>query len=545
MNISTLREKKLDELRRLARRLALPGDPAEMRKQDLIYCILEAQAEQAAGTKERGVADTHAATRRRTEGESRSRAKAPKRRSSPQRRRTAVEKGAVEKKRSDPPPNGANGRTRERHEETASPSAARRNGHARKEEHGKEAPAPRPSDTNDPYTDRPDYMAEYDASETALSGMIEKTGLLELLPDGYGFLRSPEYNYQSGPDDIYVSPSQVKRFGLQEGDTVTGRVRPPREGQKYFALIQVDAVNGCPPDERDGHAEPEERVPFEELTPVYPDALLGLEHAPDEQATRIIDLLAPIGKGQRGLIVSPPKAGKTVLLQKIARAVSANHPDAHLIVLLVDERPEEAAAMERQVDGEVISSTFDQGASHHKEVAETVLTRAKRLVEGRQDVVVLLDSITRLARAHNRDLDSGSGRTLSGGVDAAALRAPRTFFSAARNVEEGGSLTIIATALVDTGSKMDQVIFEEFKGTGNMEIVLNRQMANRRIYPAIDLRESGTRNEERLIPDEALHRVWVLRKLLTDMDADEAMLFLQQQMEGTQTNEEFLDKMNS
>jgi transcription termination factor Rho len=542
MNISTLREKKLDELRLMARRLDLPGDPAEMHKQDLIYRILEAQAEHAAGEQSgpRPQGGEKQENGRSSPGDTASKKAEGKK----------TDKSATARRAG-----GENGRGRqERAEGNGAPEGgARRNGRApRKSSSGesssrKKARREQAQPHGNPlYDDRPDYMAEYDADETALGGMIEKAGLLELLPDGYGFLRSPEYNYQSGPDDIYVSPSQVKRFGLQEGDTVKGRVRPPREGRKYFALIQVDAVNGQPPDASDGHAEePEERIPFEDLTPVYPDELLHLENAPDEYAPRIIDLLAPIGKGQRGLIVSPPKAGKTVLLQKIAGAVSANHPDTHLIVLLVDERPEEAAALQRQVDGEVIASTFDEGAEHHLEVADTVLQRARRLVEGKQDVVVLLDSITRLARAHNREMESGSGRTLSGGLDAAALKVPRTFFSSARNVEEGGSLTIIATALVDTGSKMDEVIFEEFKGTGNMEIVLDRQMANRRIYPAIDVRESGTRNEDRLIAAEALPRVWVLRKLLTDMDADEAMLFLLEQMEGTEDNEDFLDKMNS
>ena len=536
MNISTLRQKKLDELRDMARRLPLPGDPAEMQKQDLIYCILEAQAERAAGTDA-------------ANGEGRS---AQKPTAPPPSNGRASQHPA-----STPPASSENGQPKQAPQQQGeapakkgneNAEAARRNGQADNEprKQPKQDSEKQTAEKDGPlYDDRPSYMAGYDADETALSGMIEKTGLLELLPDGYGFLRSAEYNYQNGPDDIYVSPSQVKRFGLQDGDTVRGRVRPPREGRKYFALIQVEAVNGRPPGERDDHAEPEERIPFEDLTPVHPDELLNLETTPEEYAPRLIDLLMPIGKGQRGLIVSPPKAGKTVLLKKIARAVSENHPDAHLMVLLVDERPEEAAAIQREIDAEVIASTFDEDAARHLEVTDTVLQRAQRLVEGRQDVVVLLDSITRLARAHNRELESGSGRTLSGGLDAAALQEPRAFFGAARNVEEGGSLTIVATALTGTGSKMDNVIFEEFKGTGNMEIVLDRQMANRRIFPAIDVRESGTRNEERLIPEDALPRVWVLRKLLADMDADEAMLFLLDQMEGTENNEDFLEKMNS
>jgi transcription termination factor Rho len=510
MNITTLRQKTLDELRRMARRADLPGDPAEMRKQDLIYRLLEVQAERAAAPEDDelgapGVADAVPAST----GNGRS---AP-----------AEEPASGQE---EPPAESRNGHPENTPAE-GSPAAAN---------------APEHSAT---YADRPDYMADYDADETALSGMIEKTGLLELLPDGYGFLRSPEYNYQNGPDDIYVSPSQIKRFGLEEGDTVTGTVRPPREGRQYFALIEVGTVNGSPAAGHDDHADTEERVAFEDLTPIYPGERLHLEHDPTDYATRAIDLLVPIGKGQRGLIVSPPKAGKTMLLQKVAAAVSENHPGTHLMMLLVDERPEEAAAMKRTVDGEVITSTFDEDADRHLEVTDRVLTRAKRLVEEQQDVVVLLDSITRLARAHNRELDSGSGRTLSGGLDAAALKKPRAFFGAARNAEEGGSLTIVATALVGTGSKMDKVIFEEFKGTGNMELVLDRKMANRRIFPAIDLKESGTRNEERLIPEDALNRVWVLRKLLADMDPGEAMLFLLDQMDGTARNAEFLEKMNS
>jgi len=520
MNISTLREKNVDELRRLARRLDLPGDPGALDKQDLVYRILEARAERAA----------HA------DGSS----------SAPTRDRAPAEK----KEAGGGSPSGdgvPSAPPRPEDGQNENGQAPRRNGQAAQQASVRPSDDAPSDDAPDPSTERPEYMAEYDPDETALTGMIEKKGLLEVLPDGYGFLRSPEYNYQNGPDDIYVSPSQIKRFGLEDGDTVTGQVRPPREGKKYFALIQVEAVNGRSPDASDDHLEDgsEERTPFDELTPVYPDELLRLETVSEEYAPRILDLLVPIGKGQRALVVSPPKAGKTVLLQKIARAVSTNHPQAHLMVLLVDERPEEAAAMQRQVDGEVIASTFDEGGERHLKVTETVRQRARRLVEGGQDVVILLDSITRLARAHNRELESGSGRTLSGGLDAAALKAPRAFFSSARNVDEGGSLTIIATALTDTGSKMDDVIFEEFKGTGNAEIVLDRRLANRRIYPAFDLQESGTRNEERLLPEETLTRVWVLRKLLSDMDTEEAMLFLLDQMEGTESNEAFLKKMNS
>ena len=387
------------------------------------------------------------------------------------------------------------------------------------------------------YADKPEYMATYDANKTPLDGMIEKTGVLEVLPDGYGFLRSPDYNYLTSPDDIYVSPSQVKRFGLEYGDTVHGEVRPPKEGERYFALIRVITVNGHPP------GTFEERREFEELTPLYPNEHLNLETTADELSTRVLDLFAPIGKGQRGLIVAQPKTGKTVLLQKIANGVTQNHPNAHLVVLLIDERPEEVTDMERSVNGEVIASTFDQEPERHAEVASLVLRKAKRLVEAGQDVVILLDSITRLARAHNA-LHPGKGRTLSGGIEAGALREPKRFFGAARNVEEGGSLTIIATALIDTGSRADEVIFEEFKGTGNMELVLNRPMADRRIWPAVDLIKSGTRREELLLSETTLVRVWILRKLLADMDADEAMIFLLDKMAETKSNEDFLDNMN-
>jgi len=406
-----------------------------------------------------------------------------------------------------------------------------------KQNRGKQNRGKQQSSNDGLYEGKPDYMANYDANKTPLDGMIEKTGVLEVLPDGYGFLRSPDYSYLTSPDDIYVSPSQVKRFGLEYGDTVHGEVRPPKEGERYFALIRVITVNGHPP------GTIEERAEFEELTPLYPDEQLTLETTGDELSMRVLDLFAPIGKGQRGLIVAQPKTGKTVLLQKIANGVTQNHPDAHLIVLLIDERPEEVTDMERSVQGEVIASTFDQEPERHAEVASLVLKKAKRLVEAKQDVVILLDSITRLARAHNA-MHPGKGRTLSGGIEAGSLREPKRFFGAARNVEEGGSLTIIATALIDTGSRADEVIFEEFKGTGNMELVLNRSMADRRIWPAVDLIKSGTRSEELLLSETTLLRVWILRKLLADMDADEAMIFLLDKMADTKSNEDFLDNMN-
>ncbi len=368
--------------------------------------------------------------------------------------------------------------------------------------------------------------------------MIRKIGVLEILPDGYGFLRSAEYNYLPSPDDIYVSPSQIKRFALQLGDTVDGEVRPPKEGERFFALIQVNSINGRSP------AELDQRPSFEFLTPLYPEEQLNLETLGDEYSTRVLNMFAPIGKGQRALIVAQPKTGKTILLQKIANAITTNHPECHLIILLVDERPEEVTDMRRHVEAEVIASTFDQDPEKHVEVADIVLNKAKRLVEAGQDVVILLDSITRLARASNAIAPS-SGKTLSGGLEAGALRGPKRFFGAARNVEEGGSLTIIGTALIDTGSRMDEVIFEEFKGTGNSEIVLNRDMADRRVFPAINIVMSGTRREELLIPEAKLQRIWILRKFLADMDPLSAMNFLLEKMKGTKTNDEFLIVMNS
>jgi len=493
MKISTLQEKKLDELRDIARELDLPGY-SDLRKQDLIYRILEAQAEGAA-TGDAPLEETAEARSASAEGDGAAAEATP---------------GAGSEQSSASPDRPSDASS------SASDGAS----------------------TEEDDSGRPDYMQTYDPDETELRGMIKKTGLLEILPDGYGFLRSDEYSYESSPDDIYVSPSQIKRFGLQEGDTVRGEVRPPKEGEKFFALIQVDEVNGCDP------GEVEDRGDFDYLTPIFPNERLTLETEAEEYGPRILDLFAPIGKGQRGLIVSPPKAGKTVLLQKIARGITENHPDTHLLVLLIDERPEEVTDMDRNVEGEVVASTFDKDPERHVEVADTVLKKVKRLVESGQDVCVLLDSITRLARAHNA-VHPGQGRTLSGGIEAGALRGPKRFFGAARNVEAGGSLTIIGTALVDTGSRMDEVIFEEFKGTGNMELVLDREMADRRVYPAIDLILSGTRREEELLTKPELKRVWVMRKILADMEPIEAMEFLLDKMRDTKSNEEFLETMNS
>jgi transcription termination factor Rho len=387
-------------------------------------------------------------------------------------------------------------------------------------------------------------MRKQDLIFALLQAEIEKTGLifgegtLEILPDGFGFLRAPNYNYLPGPDDIYVSPSQIRRFNLRTGDTVSGQIRQPKETERYFALLKVEAVN---------YEDPEvsrEKILFDNLTPLYPDRKILLESDSDNYSMRIMDLLTPTGFGQRGLIVSPPRSGKTMLLQSIANSISANHKDIVLFVLLIDERPEEVTDMERSVDGEVISSTFDEPAERHVQVAEMVIEKSKRLVEHKKDVVILLDSITRLARAYNSVIPP-SGKILSGGVDSNALQRPKRFFGAARNIEEGGSLTIIATALVDTGSRMDEVIFEEFKGTGNMEIQLDRRLADKRVFPAFDIKKSGTRKEELLLDQETLTRVWILRKLLSSLNPVDSLEFLLDKMNGTKNNQDFLDSMNA
>ena len=369
------------------------------------------------------------------------------------------------------------------------------------------------------------------------SGLIFSEGVLECLPDGFGFLRAPEYNYLPGPDDVYVSPSQIRRFDLRTGDTISGQIRPPKEGERYFALIKVDAINFEPPEEA------RNKIFFDNLTPLYPNERLKLETVRDNYSGRVMDLLTPVGKGQRGLIVSPPRTGKTMLLQSIANSVTTNHPEVTLIVLLIDERPEEVTDMQRSVRGEVISSTFDEPATRHVQVAEMVIEKAKRLVEHKRDVVILLDSITRLARAYNTIVPP-SGKVLSGGVDSNALQRPKRFFGAARNIEEGGSLSIVATALIDTGSRMDDVIFEEFKGTGNMEIHLERKLVDKRVFPAIDINKSGTRKEELLLPKDELNRVWILRKILNMLSPVETMELLLDKLSKTRSNAEFLGSMN-
>ena len=387
-------------------------------------------------------------------------------------------------------------------------------------------------------------MRRQDLVFALLQAQIEKDGLifgegtLEILPDGFGFLRSPNSNYLPGPDDIYVSPSQIRRFNLRTGDTVSGQVRRPKESERYFALLKVEAVN---------YEDPEvarEKILFDNLTPLYPDRKINLESSSDNYSTRIMDLMIPIGFGQRGLIVSPPRSGKTMLLQNIANSVIASHKNIVPFILLIDERPEEVTDMQRSVNAEVISSTFDEPSERHVQVAEMVIEKAKRLVEHKKDVIILLDSVTRLARAYNSVMPP-SGKILSGGVDSNALQRPKRFFGAARNIEEGGSLTIIATALVDTGSRMDEVIFEEFKGTGNMEIQLDRRLSDKRLFPAIDIKKSGTRKEELLLDEETLNRVWILRKLLSSLNPSDSMEFLLEKMSGTKDNKSFLNSMNS
>ncbi len=375
-------------------------------------------------------------------------------------------------------------------------------------------------------------------AQSEKEGHIFAEGVLEILPDGYGFLRSPDYNYLPGPDDIYVSPSQIRKFDLKTGDTISGQVRPPHEGEKYFALVKIEAVNFESPDEA------RNKILFDNLTPLYPQERVKLETARENVSARVMDLLTPLGKGQRGLIVSPPRAGKTMLLQNVANSITANHPEVVLMVLLIDERPEEVTDMQRSVKGEVISSTFDEPAARHVQVAEMVIEKAKRLVEHKRDVVILLDSITRLARAYNTIVPP-SGKVLSGGVDSNALQRPKRFFGSARNIEEGGSLTIIATALIDTGSRMDDVIFEEFKGTGNSEIILERKLVDKRVFPAIDIQRSGTRKEELLIPKEDLQRIWVLRKVLNPLSPVEAMELLIDKLSKTKSNGEFLANMSA
>ena len=525
-DILQLNEMLVPELKEIAEQLALKGYK-RLSKQDLIYKILDHQAVSGADTKTEVVEskaevktenkqDNDKKQRRRRDPE---RQDAPAEMSKPERAENA--NGSHEKSESKPKKDKKDRRKDDKYEAKESKKDYKRDDRRddRKED-------------REPKEDKKRFNVDMD-------GVIEGTGILEMMSDGYGFLRSADYNYLSSPDDIYVSPSQIKLFGLKTGDTVQGAIRPPKEGEKYFALLRVSKINGLHPEKT------RERIPFDYLTPLFPEQKFNLCSHPagKDYGPRMIDLFTPIGKGQRGLIVAQPKTGKTFLLKDIANAIATNHPDCYMIVLLIDERPEEVTDMQRSVNAEVIASTFDQPAENHVRVANIVIEKAKRMTESGHDVIILLDSITRLARAYNT-VSPSSGKVLSGGVEANALQKPKKFFGAARNIENGGSLTILATALTETGSKMDEVIFEEFKGTGNMELQLDRSLANKRMYPAIDLVKSSTRREDLLLEEGILTRMHVLRNHLADMKPDEAMSFLRKHMNGTTTNEEFLVTMN-
>ena len=447
--------------------------------------------------------------------------------------RKSTKERSPRKVREEPTPRNTNGEEQDKDIAKDSQQHEREKGHRRPER----VLSPEDEARRKEKQERYEQKKKVQATIREFEGVIKSEGVLEMMQDGYGFLRSSDYNYLASPDDIYVSPSQIKLFGLKTGDTIKGDIRPPKEGEKYFALLKVESVNGKTTEEiRD-------RIPFQYLTPLFPEERLNLSGKPSNYSTRIMDMFCPIGKGQRGMIVAQPKTGKTVLLKEIANAIAENHPEVYLIILLIDERPEEVTDMARSVKAEVVSSTFDEQAERHVKVANIILEKAKRMVECGHDVVILLDSITRLARAHNTVVPS-SGKILSGGVDANALHKPKRFFGAARNVENGGSLTILATALIETGSKMDEVIFEEFKGTGNMELQLDRKLSNKRIYPSIDVIASGTRREDLLMDKEELQRIWILRKFMSDMNSQESMQFLLDKMKGTRNNAEFLVSMN-
>ena len=525
--ILQLNEMLVPELKEIADKLQIK-DAKKLNKQDLIYRILDAQAVQDLPAKDEPVKKAD---------------KAEKKEETPDRKRPLRNRKKKEDEpKSDAPP-AAEIPFEEAPKAEAPPTPPAREKQEReerkprREEHSynrdNSPREDRQEDNKTPYPNKKRERFNLD-QEAAIPG----EGVLEMMPDGYGFLRSADYNYLTSPDDVYVSPSQIKLFGLRTGDWVKGTIRPPKEGEKYFALLKVETINGRDP------KEVRDRVPFDYLTPLFPEEKLNLVYSGSDYSTRVIDLFTPIGKGQRGMIVAQPKTGKTMLLKSVANAIAQNHPEVYLIILLVDERPEEVTDMERSVNAEVIASTFDEPAYKHVRVSSIVLQKAKRLVECGQDVVILLDSITRLARAHNTVAPS-SGKVLSGGVEANALHKPKQFFGAARNIENGGSLTIIATALIDTGSKMDEVIFEEFKGTGNMELQLDRKLSNKRIYPAIDVTASSTRRDDLLHDREVLQRMWILRNHLADMNTEESMNFLLQNMKGTKSNEEFLISMNS
>ncbi|BFG71052.1 transcription termination factor Rho [Sediminibacterium sp. KACHI17] len=523
-DILQLNDMLLPELLDIAEQLKITG-AKKLDKQGLIYKILDNQAVQASETKDTAAKKGARARKPVTVKTANGTEEAEVMQEAPEKPAAAAKRGPVKKGRTDKQPT-------ETEETMQEPTEANSNANATAEtapETGlpQEAPAP-PQHRHQ--RKEPTFNIEFE-------GVISGEGVLEMMPDGYGFLRSSDYNYLSSPDDVYVSPSQIKLFGLKTGDTVSGSVRPPKEGEKYFALLKVDHINGKRPD------EVRDRVPFDYLTPLFPYEKLNLFTTSNNYSTRIMDLFTPIGKGQRGLIVAQPKVGKTMLLKEVANAIAANHPECYLMVVLIDERPEEVTDMERSVKAEVIASTFDEPAEKHVKVSTIALQKAKRLVECGHDVVILLDSITRLARAHNT-VAPASGKVLSGGVEANAMQKPKQFFGAARKIEHGGSLTILATALIETGSKMDEVIFEEFKGTGNMELLLDRRLANKRIFPAIDLVGSSTRRDDLLLDKEVLQRMNILRLYINDMNTEESMNELLKRMRGTKDNEEFLASMN-
>ena len=563
LDILQLNDMLVPELKALAEKIDLKGYK-RLSKQDLIYKILDHQALVGKPEVEKSAPAPKKAPARKAPAKKAPAKKAPAK-AEENKKRTASPKpkrGPKQAAKKEDAPKEEAKETKEVTEEAPKPKKIPKHIRERMEAEAAGLPAPKPkgkkADLSAPQPPRNQQAPKNQQTPKSnqapqqapvkkepkfnidFDGVVEGEGILEMMADGYGFLRSSDYNYLSSPDDVYVSPSQIKLFGLKTGDTVLGAVRPPKEGEKYFALLRVSKINGREP------SQVRERVPFDYLTPLFPDEKFNLSSRPDgkDYGTRMIDLFTPIGKGQRGLIVAQPKTGKTFLLKDIANAISTNHPECYLIVLLIDERPEEVTDMRRSVNAEVIASTFDQTAENHVRVANIILEKAKRLTESGQDVVVLLDSITRLARAYNTVAPT-SGRVLSGGVEANALHKPKKFFGAARNIEGGGSLTILATALTDTGSKMDEVIFEEFKGTGNMELQLDRTLANKRMYPAIDLTRSSTRREELLLDDVALKKMFVLRNHLADMKPDEAMQFLRKHMVGTRNNDEFIASMNS
>ncbi len=524
----------LSELKEIAEKLGIKNHK-KLAKQDLIYAILDQQASMPEGEIKKIKSETLGGALAEEPKEEREKKPAPKKPSQKEEKsdkdKDTKEDKPERKENKDRPDNKR--RDDKKHDDKKGDDKEKKEGDNKEKQERDSQRAEREAERQEKRRKKEAYNEEI----KEFDGIIENEGVLEIMQDGYGFLRSSDYHYLASPDDIYVSPSQIKLFGLKTGDTVKGQIRPPKDGEKYFALLKVETVNGKTTE------EVRDRVAFEYLTPLFPQEKLSLSTKADNYSTRILDLFSPIGKGQRGMIVAQPKTGKTVLLKNVANAIAENHPECYLMVLLIDERPEEVTDMARSVKGEVIASTFDEQADKHVKVSNMVLEKAKRMVECGHDVVILLDSITRLARAHNTVVPS-SGKILSGGVDANALHKPKRFFGAARNVENGGSLTIIATALIETGSKMDEVIFEEFKGTGNMELQLDRKLSNKRVYPAIDVPASGTRREDLLMDPEELKRVWILRKFMSDMNSNEAMEFLLSKMKGTTNNDEFLVSMN-